>query len=819
MSEISFDQQGTVPKPNSPLNASPFGGDSDFDLMHYYRLIMRNLWKIILFSGVIGIFSALYALSLPLIFSSNTSLLIENQQPNVLSFQDVYNVDTRSRKYLGTQLQILKSRALAARVVDRTQLMNHPLYSVDPSKPKEKKFDINKLLGLFQTRGTKAQEQELGESEDILPVAPDDRLPLLLNGTVQNDSLQAPLDGAQASQEDAEAVSQEQVPQDSEQELPIDPEAIRQAELREQAVRKQTIEIVMRSLVVYPIGGTQLVNIEFSAQDPQLAADMANAFADAYIESHLEAKLEVTQKASSWLSERLGDLRQNLRESEQALQDFREREKLVDTGDVRSIDVAELEQLTQSLVEVTRTKADARTLYRQTSSGDLPLERLLALPTISTNSVVQGLIKSRASASRRVSELSKRYGRKHPRMLAAVSDVAQIEKELEVQVKNVASGLEVNYQAARETEQSLRQKIAEVKRRLQGVNRKEFELRELEREVEANRQVYEVFLNRGKETSEAGNLEAVNARVIDEAIPADYPIKPRKKKIVMIAVLFSGIFAAAVVLLLDWLDNTIKTPEDVEERLHVPLLGHLPLDKGNKEETPFLGFLSEEKWNFAEAVRTIRTSFILSGLDKPAKVSVITSSVPNEGKSTVSLCLAQALGQMEKVVLVDADMRRPSIGKALDISLLTPGLSNLIAGTAEIDDCVTRLPNTEVDIITAGVVRGNPLDQIAGDRFNDVLDMLKKKYDRIIIDSAPIQAVSDSLVIATHADAIIYVVKSDGAPTPAIKRGMRRLSQTSARFSGVVLNQVDVDKVKKISGYEDAYYDNYGYVGEEDAKS
>jgi capsular exopolysaccharide synthesis family protein len=227
---------------------------------------------------------------------------------------------------------------------------------------------------------------------------------------------------------------------------------------------------------------------------------------------------------------------------------------------------------------------------------------------------------------------------------------------------------------------------------------------------------------------------------------------------------------------------------------------------------PFLGVLEEENWHFSEAVRTIRTSFILSGLDKPAKVTVVTSSVPNEGKSTVSLCVAHALGQMEKVLLIDADMRRPSIGKALGISLLTPGLSNLIAGTANLDECITCLPKSEVHIITAGVVLGNPLDLIAGDRFSKILEMLKEKYDRIIIDSAPIQAVSDSLVIATLADALIYVIKSDGSSTPVIKRGLRRLSGTNARFSGVVLNQVDIEKIKKQSGNDSDYYDHYGYV-------
>jgi capsular exopolysaccharide synthesis family protein len=760
MSEINF---GSSTNNSYRPTDSVVNDDASLDVMYYYRLMLRNLWKVILFSLCVGAFAALYALSLPPIYTSSTSLLIEGQQPNVLSFQDVYKVDTRNREYLGTQLQILKSRALASRVVDRMQLTRHPLFDVRQKTKKANKFSLQTILSLL---GLSQPDQE--NEVEVEPVVVEEAVQLA---------------------GDAES-----------------------AEAFEAYLRKHTIGIVMRSLVVFPVRGTKLVNIGFSAQDPQLAADIANAFAETYIESHLEAKLEVTQKASSWLSDRLGDLRQNLRVSEQALQNFREREQLVDTGDLRSIDVVELEQLTESLVQATQAKNEARSLYRQVSTRGLSTERILSLPTMSNNLGVQNLVEAKAQASRLVAELGERYKSKHPKMLAAMSDLTQLDNELKAQIGIVAKGLEVNYNAARDSERQIKQQIEVVKDRLQNVSRKEFALRELEREVDANRQVYEVFLNRGKETNETVNLQTVNARVIDVAQPADYPVKPQKTKIVFMALMASAAFAAGVILLLDWLDNTIKTPEDVEEKLRVPLLGHLPLDKTNKDDTPFLGFLSEDSWHFAEAIRTIRTSFILSGLDKPAKVTVVTSSVPNEGKSTVSICIAHALGQMEKVLLIDADMRKPSVGKALDISLLTPGLSNLIAGTADLEECITTLPKSEVHVLTAGVVLGNPLDLIAGDRFAEVLNMLKEKYDRILIDSAPIQAVSDSLVIATHADALIYVVKSDSSSTPLIKKGLRRLSETNARFSGVVLNQVDVDKMKKQSGYDSGYYDNYGYA-------
>jgi len=766
MNEINFTSSSNTAFGDIPPQAP---SDSAIDLMHYYRLLMRNLWKIIFFALFIGGFSVFYALSLPPIYFAKTTLLIENQQANILSFEDVYQVDTRDRSYLRTQLEIFKSRAIAERVVDRMRLTEHAQFKSSDTKSANK-LSLGSLKDLLSSVLSNSEDTQAGTGVLDKKVTTKE--------TVVNEEMTTP--------------------------RPSDENGL--------SLRMSIVDRIMKSMVIFPIYGTKLITIQTSSVDPQLAADIANEFAEVFIESHLEAKLEVTQKASAWLSDRLGGLRQTLRESERELQDFREREQLVDTGDIRSIDVTELKQLTQSVVEATRVKNDAKALYSQIAGSGLSVDSMLALPSVSNNIVVQGLVESRATAKRLVAELGDRYGKKHPSMVSAMSDLSQVERELTAQVDNIARGFQVSYRAAQDAEGELKRQIANVRVRLQGVSRKEFSLRELEREVEANQQVYEVFLNRGKETSESSNLETVNARVIDAALPPAYPAKPEKKKIVMAVIFLSGVFAVGVVLLLDWLDNTIKTPEDVEERLKVPLLGYLPLDKSNKDETPFLGFLADDKWHFAEAVRTIRTSYVLSCLDKPAKITVITSTVPNEGKSTVSLCLAHALGQMEKVLLIDADMRKPSIGKALNISLLTPGLSNLIAGTAGLEECVTRLPNSEVDIITAGVVLGNPLDLIASYRFTLVLKNLKEKYDRILIDSAPVQAVSDSIVIATHADALIYVVRSDSSSIPLIKKGLRRLSETQARFSGVVLNQVDIEKMKKRSGYESEYYDNYDYA-------
>ncbi|MDA1302179.1 MAG: CpsD/CapB family tyrosine-protein kinase, partial [Proteobacteria bacterium] len=218
---------------------------------------------------------------------------------------------------------------------------------------------------------------------------------------------------------------------------------------------------------------------------------------------------------------------------------------------------------------------------------------------------------------------------------------------------------------------------------------------------------------------------------------------------------------------------------------------------------------------FAEAIRSLRTSVVLSGLDKPHKVIVVTSSVPNEGKTTVSSNLALALGQMEKVLLIDADMRRPSLATEYDLPKGTVGLAELVAGTNEMADCIHRRDKEGIDLLSAGAVPPNPLDLLSSGRFAEVLKTLRDRYDRIIIDSAPTQAVSDSLVLSTKADALIYVVKSDSTPANVAKNGIERLMRVNAPVIGAVLNQFDAEAASKYGYYGGGRYGygNYGYYG------
>jgi capsular exopolysaccharide synthesis family protein len=266
--------------------------------------------------------------------------------------------------------------------------------------------------------------------------------------------------------------------------------------------------------------------------------------------------------------------------------------------------------------------------------------------------------------------------------------------------------------------------------------------------------------------------------------------------------------------LLDYLDSTFKGADDVEARLGDPMLGLLPIAKRTQEQGAKPLFLDSDQQGFAEAVRTVRTGVVLSGLDASHQIVVVTSSVPGEGKTTTSVNLALAMGQMEKVLLIDADMRRPTIAKTLGIPGSSPGLSNLVAGTAEAEQCIHHHEEGNIDILTAGLIPPNPLELLASRRFRDVLAQLAEKYDRIVIDSAPTLAVSDALVLATQANAVIYVVKSDSTAFHSARNGIQKLQRVKAPLTGVVLNQVNLSKASKYGSYY-GYYDYYGYKAKE----
>jgi capsular exopolysaccharide synthesis family protein len=269
------------------------------------------------------------------------------------------------------------------------------------------------------------------------------------------------------------------------------------------------------------------------------------------------------------------------------------------------------------------------------------------------------------------------------------------------------------------------------------------------------------------------------------------------------------LLAAGCALLLERLDNTIKTSEDVETKLRLPVLTAVPLITGRKEAVK-LAYLNDPKSVFSEAMRTARTGVLLSGIDAEHKVLVITSSVPNEGKTTFAMSLAFAHAQTKRVLLIDADMRRPTIAKTMGIDKNAPGLSDFISGTAQVSQVIHSIEGTTAKLLPAGHLPPNPLELLLSPKFSQAIAKLKELFDIIILDTPPVQLVSDSMIVARHATGAIYVVKADDTPYPLARMGLKKLRMTGTPIIGVALNQLDFKKADRYYGEYSGYY-AYGY--------
>ncbi len=586
--------------------------------------------------------------------------------------------------------------------------------------------------------------------------------------------------------------------------------------LTEDEILAKTVDTFWEAVSISPVRKTQLVKVSVESESAEMARVAANAMAQQFIESQLDAKIEVTQQAAGWLSDRLGGLKAKLEASERKLQQYREDNDLVDVEGVDTLVAKEIDQITEALVEARARRLELQGTYEQLQSlGELNYENLSSLPSIISNPVVVNLREAETQAELKVSELKKRYGPLHPKMIAAESDLEAVRESVLTQMKRIATSIESNYLVAKSKENSLEKALTNSKSDVRNLNRTEFTLSEYQREVRTNRQLYEAFFNRVSETSATGDLQTANARVVDPAIKPVIPVKPNKKLIVLLALVVSGMFGVALAFLLDILDSTIKNLDDVERKLDVPMLGLLPLvgkkqDAGDAEQM-VRAFVGEGMDGFRESVRTLRTGLTLASMEQPASVILVTSSVPSEGKTTTSTNIAEAFGQMEKTLLIDCDMRRPSVAKKLGLAPHVPGLSNAVAYPDMLDECIQSRPELGIDVISAGPIPPNPLELLGSKNFRDILDTLRGRYQRIIIDSAPMQAVSDALYLSTLVDGVVYVVKADATKDKLAQDGLGKLDNNNARVLGVVLNQVNIDREAKYADSYSGYYDVYGY--------
>jgi succinoglycan biosynthesis transport protein ExoP len=562
---------------------------------------------------------------------------------------------------------------------------------------------------------------------------------------------------------------------------------------------------------VDPIPGTRLVNLRFNAYDPEVAAKAVNALADLYIEQSLEFRYTTSSQATGWLSDRVREQLAKVEAAEKALQEYREREGLIDHEERQSLVQQKLETLNAAVLDARTERIAKETLAKQIAS--LAPDQLDTLPLVSGNEAVQALKTELTGLQRDQARLAETLGERHPDMVRILSQIRKTQERLQAEVRNVARAAESEAQAARAREAELEANLDAVKREAQDVSRKAIELGVLRREVDTNRQIYQDLLTRTKQTGLETELKTTNIRVVEKAEVPRGPMSPRKMRNYQIALVLGLVLGVGLALLFESFDNTFKTPEDIKQHLGVPFLGMVPdvtAASASKEMmrglSPTLLVSKNASSAVADAYRVLRTNLIFTSAETTGRVLVVTSAGPGEGKTTTLANLAAALAYNgSKVLALDADLRRPTLHQHFGLQK-TPGLSDLIVGKSAASQTIQSTRIDGLQLLPCGYIPPNPAELLGSPMMKQVLEAVRSHYDWVLLDSPPILAMADAAVLCPLVEGVVMLVAAETPTKPAVARAIDQVQGVGGKVLGVVLNKVNL---QRNSYYYSQYYGEY----------
>lgn len=562
------------------------------------------------------------------------------------------------------------------------------------------------------------------------------------------------------------------------------------------------IDAFLGHLTVSPVRNSRLVDVKFSSTDPQFAARVANAMAKAYIDQSLEYKYQSSTEASAFLGRQIDQQRKQVEASEQALQNYREETDSVSLEDKQNITVQKLADLNAAVTKAKTERLQKEALYRQVRAIAGDRAALDTFPAVLSDPFIQQLKGQAADLQRQRASLSEKYGEKHPEMIRLKSQIEETDAKIQGEIAKVVQSIRTEYETARAQENSLVGALEQQKNEAMALSREGIDYGVLQRDANTNRQMFDALLQRAKETGVSAELKSTNIRIVDAAAVPTEPVSPRKVMNLVLAVFGGGIFAVGLAFFFEYLDNRVKSPEEIKHYLGLPFLGLVPALEGKDSAEDAL--LHEDvPAPFAEAFRGIRTNVLFSSAEEGGRSVVVTSTGPGEGKTLVATNLAVALAQAgQRVLLADADMRKPRVHEVFHAPK-EPGLSNVLVGNVKASEAVRPGPVANLWLLLSGVTPPNPAELLASRRFKDFLATLEEHFDWVIIDSPPVMAVTDASVVAHVARGVIFVVGCERTNKHTATAALEQLESAKAKFMGGILNRVDV---KRNSYYYSSYY-------------
>jgi capsular exopolysaccharide synthesis family protein len=563
---------------------------------------------------------------------------------------------------------------------------------------------------------------------------------------------------------------------------------------------------------VEPVRGSRLVLVSFDAADPAVAATATNGLMDEFVEQNLEVRLQSSQNMLDWLDKELANQQKKVEDNERALAEYRDKQNALSLDDKQNIVLSRLNALNDAVTRAKMERVQKETQYSQIKSlmpggvaGPVSPD---ALPIVVQSAQMQQLKAKLADLQQQKVQLSEKYGEKHPAILNVNAQLIDTQRQLDLETSKALQSIRNDYETAVLNERTLARNLEAAKEDAQDLSRKSVGYNVMEREAKSNRQVYESLLQHEKELRVSSNSRANNVRVVDRAEIPKTPLAPTGRRTWFTSLALGLVVAIAVAFGLDYMNDTIKTPEDVTRRLKLPFLGLVPSVRGDKH--PVLAS-SHVPHDFGEAFRSLRTSLISKFPESGTKILTVTSAQPLEGKTTTACNIAMALAYGgARVLLIDADMRRPGLHRPLRLTN-ERGLSQVLIGQARVRDVIQRTVDPNLLAITAGRTPSNPSELLASERMKTLISNLSHgPFDWIVIDTPPVLAVTDAVILAPLVSGVTFVVGAEMTRRRLAERALETIMGAPAKSAVVVLNKVDFARNKYYySRYYGHQYKNY----------
>lgn len=565
---------------------------------------------------------------------------------------------------------------------------------------------------------------------------------------------------------------------------------------------EEIASFIKNAISVAPVKNSRVVEISYMSENPVLAMKIANSVAQAYINELLDMRMEVSGYSIKWMTKKADEQKEKLESSENALQRYQRQHGIVTIEDKVTVIPERLSELSSRLTTSEAERKQLNDVYNQIIS--LQGGALETIPAIAANAAVDSINKQILQAEQNISELSKKFGAKHPTMIAAIDELRGLKGKKAEEIHKAVQTIKNRYLLAKSNEDNLRGLLEQTKSEAANLSEKHIQLGILKREVEANRNLYDALVGKLKEKGITEENQTVDVWVIEEAELPKIPAKPNKKRNILLSLILGLFGGIGLAFFLEYLDNTVKSPEDIEERFDIPVIGTISFLKDQKE-TIVGNVLKSSASLLSESFKTLRTSIFLSSAEKPPKTLLVTSMSPGEGKSSICACLAASVATTgKKTLLIDADMRRPVQHKNFGLETVS-GLSSFLAGVTT-EDMVQKGPVANLDIIASGPVPPNPSELLSSERMGKMIKELSDVYDMILIDSPPVLSVSDPLIISRNVQSVIIVTWAGSTTYDVLNKGLKLFREISAHLVGVVLNRFDAKKSGYYYGYGDYYY-------------